>query len=64
MAQLTWRKSSFSEGHADTCVEVAADSAGIRHLREGDVPERVIVTTPVAFRAFIRAVRAEEFGGR
>ncbi|MFD0652293.1 DUF397 domain-containing protein [Streptomyces malaysiensis subsp. malaysiensis] len=28
MTHLRWRKSSFSEGHSDTCVELAADPTG------------------------------------
>ncbi|GLV76443.1 DUF397 domain-containing protein [Streptomyces hygroscopicus] len=60
MSQLTWRKSSFSEGHTDTCVELAADSAGLPHLRESDDPEVVISTTPAALRALLRAVKAGE----
>ncbi|GHJ31135.1 hypothetical protein TPA0910_55680 [Streptomyces hygroscopicus subsp. sporocinereus] len=60
MSQLTWRKSSFSEGHTDTCVELAADSAGLPHLRESDDPEVVISTTPAALRALLRAAKAGE----
>ncbi|MFC9226735.1 DUF397 domain-containing protein [Streptomyces hygroscopicus] len=60
MSQLTWRKSSFSEGHTDTCVELAADTAGLPHLRESDDPEVVISTIPAALRAFLRAAKAGE----
>ncbi|MEV0275464.1 DUF397 domain-containing protein [Streptomyces sp. NPDC050610] len=63
MAQLHWRKSSFSEGHTEACVEVAVDEAGTSHLRESDDPARVIATTPAAFRAFVRAVRTDALIG-
>ena len=61
MSQLRWRKSSFSEGHSDTCVELAADPIGTPHLRESDDPEAVIATTPEALRAFLRAAKAGRF---
>ncbi|WP_431042416.1 DUF397 domain-containing protein [Streptomyces sp. P1-3] len=61
MPQLRWQKSSFSEGGADTCVEVAADAMGTRHLRESDDPGTVIRTKPAALRALMRAVRRGEF---
>ncbi|WP_086859325.1 DUF397 domain-containing protein [Streptomyces milbemycinicus] len=56
-SQLTWRKSSFSEGHTDTCVEIAADSAGMPHLRESDDPHTVITTTPTTLRALLRTIK-------
>ncbi|MEU4201907.1 DUF397 domain-containing protein [Streptomyces sp. NPDC045470] len=34
MSQLTWQRSSFSEGGADTCVEVAAGCGDVRWVRE------------------------------
>ncbi|WP_030822706.1 DUF397 domain-containing protein [Streptomyces hygroscopicus] len=60
MSQLAWRKSSFSSGDAANCVELAADSVGLPHLRESDDPEVVISTTPAALRAFLRAAKAGE----
>lgn len=56
MAQLRWQKSSFSEGGADTCVEVALDPAGHLHLRESDTPGSVIVTTSAPLGDLLRAV--------
>ncbi|MEU9963007.1 DUF397 domain-containing protein [Streptomyces malaysiensis] len=61
MTHLRWRKSSFSEGHSDTCVELAADPTGTPHLRESDDPEVVISPAPAALSAFLRAARAGEF---
>ncbi|MEU8873457.1 DUF397 domain-containing protein [Streptomyces javensis] len=57
----SWRKSSFSTGDAPNCVELAADSVGTSHLREGDDPEVVISTTPAALRAFLRAAKVGKF---
>ncbi|MFI0771731.1 DUF397 domain-containing protein [Streptomyces sp. NPDC021218] len=56
MSHNTWRKSSFSEGQGDNCVELAAVTDGIR-IRESDEPEAVIRTTPAALGALIRAVK-------
>ncbi|MFE2441354.1 DUF397 domain-containing protein [Streptomyces sp. NPDC059426] len=56
MSHNTWRKSSFSEGQGDNCVELAAVTDGIR-IRESDEPETVLRTSPAALRSFIRAVK-------
>ncbi|MEU9110346.1 DUF397 domain-containing protein [Streptomyces sp. NPDC048483] len=58
MSQLKWQKSSFSEGHADTCVEVAAALSGTRHLRESDAPAAVMATGVAALRDLVRSVKA------
>ncbi|MFE1935722.1 DUF397 domain-containing protein [Streptomyces sp. NPDC059474] len=57
MSDLTWQKSSFSDGAGPNCVELAAAGNGIR-IRESDEPEAVIRTTPAALGALIRAVKA------
>ncbi|AGP56053.1 DUF397 domain-containing protein [Streptomyces rapamycinicus] len=57
MPQTTWRKSSFSEGQGDNCVELAAAGNGIR-IRESDEPDAVVCTTPAALGVFIRAIQA------
>ncbi|MFF4601690.1 DUF397 domain-containing protein [Streptomyces sp. NPDC001339] len=62
MSQLRWQKSSFSEAGSDTCVEVAADTAGELYVRDSKRPEMVISTSRPALRAFIRAVKVGEFG--
>ncbi|MDJ0342675.1 DUF397 domain-containing protein [Streptomyces sp. H10-C2] len=63
MSQLRWQKSSFSEGGAANCVELAAGPAGTPHLRESDDPARVVTTTPAALRAFLRAVKSGKLDG-
>ncbi|GAA2333286.1 DUF397 domain-containing protein [Streptomyces cuspidosporus] len=57
MSRLIWRKSSFSEGGAVNCVEVATDPTGTPHLRESDDPDTVIATTPTALRSLLRAIK-------
>ncbi|WP_217241109.1 DUF397 domain-containing protein [Streptomyces sp. AC555_RSS877] len=59
MAQLRWQKSSFSEGGADTCVEVALDLTGHLHLRENDTPATVITAEPSALAALITRVKGD-----
>ena len=56
MSQLRWQKSSFSEGGADTCVEVAA-SSDVRHLRESDAPATVMTAGVAALRDLVRSVK-------
>ncbi|MFF5720102.1 DUF397 domain-containing protein [Streptomyces buecherae] len=63
MPQLRWRKSSFSEGGADTCLEIAADSAGTLHLRESTAPTAVIATSGPALRTLLSSVKAGQFDG-
>lgn len=62
MAQLRWQKSSYSEGGADTCVEIAAPTTSRPHLRESATPGTVIATTPAALRAFLGGVKGGTLG--
>ncbi|MFD8382809.1 DUF397 domain-containing protein [Streptomyces sp. NPDC059679] len=57
MSRLIWRKSSFSEGGALNCVEVATDPTGTLHLRESDDPHTVITTTPTTLHALLRTIK-------
>ncbi|MDX3232624.1 DUF397 domain-containing protein [Streptomyces sp. ME19-01-6] len=57
MSRLIWRKSSFSEGGAVNCLEVATGPTGTPHLRESDDPNTVIATTPTALRALLRTIK-------
>ena len=57
MSLYTWQKSSFS-GNAANCVYVRTDPNGTIHLRESDVPDAILATTPTTFDAFIRAAKA------
>ncbi|MFH8746215.1 DUF397 domain-containing protein [Streptomyces rimosus] len=63
MSQLAWQKSSFSEGGADTCVEMALDPAGATHLRESAAPAATVIAGCAAVRCFVRVVKAGAFDG-
>ncbi|WUG38449.1 DUF397 domain-containing protein [Kitasatospora sp. NBC_00458] len=57
-----WRKSSHS-GQGGDCVEVAADLPGVVPVRDSKDPEGPALVFPAeAWRSFVAAVRAEEFG--
>ncbi|HCA87490.1 MAG TPA: DUF397 domain-containing protein [Streptomyces sp.] len=63
MLQPAWRKSSFSSGGNNECVEVgaAAGAEGPVRLRESDHPETVLTAAPGTWAAFLRSVKAGEF---
>ncbi|WP_413807521.1 DUF397 domain-containing protein [Streptomyces sp. OE57] len=52
-----WRKSSYSP-NAGNCVYVATGDNHTVRLRESDVPDTILATTPATFGVFIRAVKA------
>jgi nitrogen fixation-related uncharacterized protein len=56
----TWQKSSFS-GNAANCVYVRNDRDGTLNLRESDVPDTILATSPATFGTFIRAAKAGQF---
>ncbi|MFE6162407.1 DUF397 domain-containing protein [Streptomyces sp. NPDC056486] len=62
MTELTWQKSTFSEGGGANCVYVAATPATKTiHLRESDTPETTLTTTPPTFAALIRTLTARTY---
>ncbi|MBV6700601.1 DUF397 domain-containing protein [Kitasatospora aureofaciens] len=54
-----WQKSSAS-GEANECVEIRA-ADGLVEIRESDLAEVVVRTTPRKWAAFVRGVKAGEF---
>ncbi|MFK8848877.1 DUF397 domain-containing protein [Streptomyces sp. Ac-502] len=62
MSPLTWQKSSFSEGGADTCVEVAAVPDGIRWVRESAGPETVLGVSVGALAGLVRVLKVGALG--
>ncbi|MER5223487.1 DUF397 domain-containing protein [Streptomyces flaveus] len=58
MAQLVWRKSTFSEPGSDTCVELALDPTGTVHLRESDAPGVVANAAPSAVAALLVGIKS------
>jgi hypothetical protein len=57
MAQLVWRKSTFSEPGSDTCVELALAPTGTVHLRESDAPGTVANASPSALAALLDGIK-------
>ncbi|MDX3244112.1 DUF397 domain-containing protein [Streptomyces sp. ME18-1-4] len=57
---LRWQKSTFSGGaEGNACVEVAASPApAALHLRESDVPDTALTTTPTALAHLLAGIRA------
>ncbi|MEU3352213.1 DUF397 domain-containing protein [Streptomyces sp. NPDC037389] len=56
-SDITWQKSSYSEG-GEQCVEIAAAQTHTIAIRESDAPSEVVTTTPHRFRALITGVRS------
>ncbi|GAA2618489.1 DUF397 domain-containing protein [Streptomyces vastus] len=55
-----WRKSSYSEGGANDCVEVADGYVGIVPVRDSKVAAvRPLVFSAVAWSAFVEEVKGE-----
>ncbi|MEU3074802.1 DUF397 domain-containing protein [Streptomyces laurentii] len=59
-SDITWRKSSFSGGGGENCVELGEDGGRIV-MRESEAPEVVVATSRENLAAFIRGVKAGEF---
>jgi hypothetical protein len=58
LSTAVWRKSSFSEGGANDCVEVADGHPGIVPVRDSKVPEgRVLVFGASSWSAFVGGVK-------
>ncbi|WUO29512.1 DUF397 domain-containing protein [Streptomyces sp. NBC_00286] len=57
MAQLVWRKSTFSEPGSDTCVELALAPTGTVHLRESEAPGAVANAAPSAVAALLDGIK-------
>ncbi|MFJ6775418.1 DUF397 domain-containing protein [Kitasatospora sp. NPDC091257] len=62
MSHPSWQKSSYSNAEGgNNCLELAAGTGGLCHLRESDAPETIIATTTVGLRAFLLGAKAGEF---
>lgn len=60
MPQLVWQKSSFSTGGEGECVELAASTPNLIHLRESDRPHQIASITPHALADLLHAVKTGE----
>jgi hypothetical protein len=59
--QASWQKSSFSGGgDGAECLEVSAPDGRRLRLRESDVPQSVLDTSPAALAGLIRYVKDSE----
>ncbi|MFI1730781.1 DUF397 domain-containing protein [Streptomyces acidicola] len=63
MTGLRWQKSTYSEGGADTCVEVAREQTGTVRLRESVTPSTVATVAPYALVALIDWAKREAPSG-
>ncbi|MFB7089513.1 DUF397 domain-containing protein [Streptomyces sp. NPDC056296] len=54
-----WRKSSYSDGGANNCVEVADGHPGLVPVRDSKVPDgRVLVFGAMSWGAFVARLKA------
>ncbi|MEU3165719.1 DUF397 domain-containing protein [Streptosporangium sp. NPDC006930] len=58
---VTWRKSSYSGGSSDNCVEVATNLPGLIAVRDSKDPSGPMLTfSPAAWNNFLAGIRSEE----
>ena len=63
LSRTVWHKASYSNGNGGNCVEVAGLDGGCRAIRDSKDPAGSVLTfTCTGWRAFIVALRSEEFG--
>lgn len=59
---VRWRKSSYSDGGASNCVEVAGDRTDVVPVRDSKDPYGpALAFSPAGWSAFVSAVRRGEF---
>ncbi|MFE6869063.1 DUF397 domain-containing protein [Kitasatospora sp. NPDC057692] len=62
MSEPQWQKSSFSgSNEGGSCLELAMDAGVLRHLRESDAPESVLVVDAERLAVFLLATKTGEF---
>ncbi|MFF0414650.1 DUF397 domain-containing protein [Kitasatospora sp. NPDC004745] len=62
LSRASWFKSSYSD-NGGTCVEVSTDFPGVVPVRDSKDPEGPALVVPAeAWRAFVAATAAGEFG--
>ncbi|MGG7572764.1 DUF397 domain-containing protein [Streptomyces sirii] len=63
LVDVVWRKSSYSDGGADNCVEVADGLATTVPVRDSKNPAGPVLLIPTgAWSAFIRTVKSGRIG--
>ncbi|MDX3783126.1 DUF397 domain-containing protein [Streptomyces europaeiscabiei] len=59
LGTVAWRKSSYSEGGANDCLEVTDEFPGIVPVRDSKAPDRrPLLFSPHAWSAFVKVVAA------
>ncbi|MFD9332010.1 DUF397 domain-containing protein [Streptomyces sp. NPDC060065] len=59
MSTLTWQKSSYCP-EGNSCVHVAAGTAGTIHLTESSDPtESILTATPATFRTLLHTLKKD-----
>ncbi|WP_433362391.1 DUF397 domain-containing protein [Streptosporangium sp. CA-115845] len=57
-----WRKSTFSQGDNNNCVEIARNLPGIVAIRDSKAPDKLsLIFTSSEWPAFVSSVRNGEF---
>ncbi|MFI0738574.1 DUF397 domain-containing protein [Streptomyces sp. NPDC021100] len=57
---MNWRKSSYSQGGTNECVEVAGTPDDLIHIRDSKrtaAPTPILTTHPAAWTAFLSSLR-------
>ncbi|MFI2238944.1 DUF397 domain-containing protein [Streptomyces chrestomyceticus] len=62
MSWSEWRKSSFSEGHTEACVEVAVGGGGVCRVRESAEPGVVVVVSVGVLAGLVRVLKVGALG--
>ncbi|MDC0770207.1 DUF397 domain-containing protein [Streptomyces sp. HD] len=58
LSTAVWRKSSYSEGGANDCIEVADSYSGIVPVRDSKVPAgHVLMLSASSWAAFVQGVK-------
>jgi len=65
LSTALWRKSSYSEGGANDCVEVADGYTGVIPVRDSKIQAaRPLVFSTAAWTAFTTGVKRLQFGSK
>ncbi|WP_431043678.1 DUF397 domain-containing protein [Streptomyces sp. P1-3] len=64
LSTASWRKSSYSDGGADNCVEVADGFPGVTPIRDSKDPHGpALLFSADGWSSFVSAVKRGEFPG-
>ena len=59
LSPISWRKSTYSTGNGDNCVEVARDLSALIVVRDSKNPEGPVLTfSPSAWRRFVGGIKS------